>query len=440
MKGLKTYPRGGVHPPDRKTYSEGEPIKDAPIPETLTVPLSQHLGKPPECVVEKGDEVEEGSLLGKASGFISAAVHSPVKGTVKDITEVFIHNGLKSQAVVIERSEDGGERKAYQRTRDWQELTTQELIELISEHGIVGLGGATFPTHVKFMVPKGKNADTYIVNGVECEPYLTADNRLMLEKTSELLEGTRIVEKILTPDNVYVGIEENKPEAIATMERAIEEQGLPYKVVPLKLKYPQGDEKMLIKAITGREVPSGGLPIDIGAVVSNAGTILSIYEAVVYGKPLYERIVTVTGGTIQNPANLRVRVGTTVGDLIEQCGGFKGVPEKIVAGGPMTGFALHDLDIPVVKGMSGILALTSEEVGHARRTDCISCGRCVSICPVGLNPTTLFKLIDHLDYDAASEMGVADCRECGSCGFICPAHIPLPQGMKLGKKMLRKKG
>ncbi|MFP4178488.1 MAG: electron transport complex subunit RsxC [Spirochaetaceae bacterium] len=440
MKGLKTYPKGGVHPPERKDYSSRESIRDAAVPGILTVPLSQHLGKPAECVVEKGDEVEEGSLLGKASGFISAAVHSPVKGTVKEITEVYLHNGLKSQAVVIERSQEEAPRRSYNRVRDWQELTSQELIDLVSESGIVGLGGATFPTQVKLMVPKGKKAEVFIVNGVECEPYLTVDNRLMLEKTKELLAGTRIVEKVLNPKRVIVGIEENKPEAIARMEQVIKEQELPYEVAPLALKYPQGDEKLLIKALTRKEVPSGGLPIDIGAVVSNAGTIYSIYEAAVYGKPLIERFVTVTGGAIKNPSNLRVRIGTTIGELIEECGGFTEVPEKIVAGGPMTGFAIHDLDIPVVKGTSGILALTAAETGKGARTACISCGRCVSVCPMGLNPTTIFKRIDHLDYDSAAELGMADCRECGSCGFVCPAHIPLVQGIKLGKKMARKKG
>jgi Na+-translocating ferredoxin:NAD+ oxidoreductase subunit C len=440
MKGLKTYPRGGVHPPDRKTYSEDKAIEDAPVPEILTVPLSQHLGKPAECVVEKGDEIEEGALIGKASGFISAAIHSPVKGTVKEITEVYLHNGLKSKALVIEKSEDADGFRQWEKLRDWQELPIQEIIDLVAESGIVGLGGATFPTQVKLMVPKGKKAEFFIVNGVECEPYLTLDYRLMREKTKELLEGTRIVEKVLAPKKVMIGIEENKPQAIARMEQVLAEMGLPYELVPLKMKYPQGDEKLLIKAATGREVPSGGLPIDIGTVVSNAGTVFAIYEAVVCGKPLIERFLTVTGGAVERPANLRVRIGTKIGDIIDACGGFKGVPEKIVIGGPMTGFAVHDLDIPVIKGSGGILALTAEEVRGAKRTSCISCGRCVSICPMGLNPTTLFKLIDHLEYEAAAEMGMNDCRECGSCGFVCPAHIPLVQGIKLGKKMARKKG
>ncbi len=440
MKGLKTYPRGGVHPPDRKEYSCNESLRDAPIPQTLTVPISQHLGKPGELMVEKGDEVEEGALLAKSSGFISASVHSPAKGTVKSITDVYLHNGLKSKAVVLELSEEARVRSEREVIRDWQELSNKELIDLVAESGIVGLGGATFPTHVKLMVPKGKSAEVFIVNGVECEPYLTIDNRLMLEKAKELLEGTRIIEKVLQPERVLIGIEENKPDAISHMEKLVNELGLPYEVAPLALKYPQGDEKLVIKALTGREVPSGGLPIDIGTVVSNAGTIFSIYEAAVYGKPLIERYVTVSGAAVKNPANLRVRIGTTIGDLIEECGGFNGVPEKIVVGGPMTGFAVHDLDIPVVKGTSGLLALTAEEVGKANRTNCISCGRCVSVCPMGLNPTTIFKMVDHLDYEGASEIGMADCRECGSCGFVCPAHIPLVQGIKLGKKMARKKG
>ncbi len=439
MKGVKTYPKGGVHPSDNKGLSSQKQIKSALIPQTLVVPLSQHLGKPAEIQVEVGDEVREGMVLGKSSGFISSPVHSPIPGKVKEIKDVYLHNGLKSKAIVIEMEGEFDRSGKEQEKREWNQLSGKELLDIITESGIVGLGGATFPSHVKFSIPKGKKAELFVVNGVECEPYLTIDHRLMLEKTDELFEGIKIIQKILQPERIAIGIEENKPDAIELIEKRAGEVGLPLEVVPLKLKYPQGDEKLLLKALTGKEVPSGGLPIDIGAVVSNAGTVFSIYEAVVYGKPLIERLVTVSGGAIKDPANLKVRIGTPIGELIEECGGFTEVPEKIVAGGPMTGFAVYDLDTPVVKGTSGVLALTAKEVNGAARTNCISCGRCIEACPVSLNPTKLFKYVDHLEYDAAVEIGLNDCRECGSCAFMCPAHIPLAQGIKLGKRMARKK-
>ncbi|MGC9313064.1 MAG: electron transport complex subunit RsxC [Sediminispirochaetaceae bacterium] len=439
MKGLKTYPKGGVHPPDRKGSSSDKPIRNALIPQTLVIPLSQHLGKPADLTVEVGDEVREGMLLGKSSGFISAPVHSPVPGKVKEIKDVYLPNGIKTKAVVIEMEGEFDRSGKEQQRREWKQMSGKELLDIITENGIVGLGGATFPTNVKFSIPKGKKAELFVVNGVECEPYLTIDHRLMLEKTDELLEGVEIIDKILAPERMAIAIEENKPDAIQLMEEKIAERGLNIEVIPLKLKYPQGDEKLVLKAITGEEVPSGGLPIDIGAVVSNAGTVYSIYEAVVFSKPLIERFVTVSGGAIKDPANLKVRVGTPIGDLIEECGGFTEVPAKIVVGGPMTGFTVYDLDTPVIKGTSGVLALTAKEVNSAGRTNCISCGRCIQVCPMGLNPTTLFKKVDHLEYDEAVELGLNDCRECGSCGYVCPAHIPLVQGIKLGKRMARKK-
>jgi len=440
MKGVMTYPKGGVHPPDRKGLSSDKPIKNALIPQTLVVPLSQHLGKPAELVVEVGDEVREGMLLGKSSGFISAPVHSPVPGKVTEIKDVYLPNGIKTKAIVIEMEGEFDRSGKEQHKREWKQLNGKDLLDIITENGIVGLGGATFPTNVKLSVPKGKKAELFVVNGVECEPYLTIDHRLMLEKSDELIEGIEIIQKILAPERTAIAIEDNKPDAIQLMEEKIASKGLAIEVIPLKLKYPQGDEKLVLKSITGLEVPSGGLPIDIGAVVSNAGTVYSIYEAVVFNKPLIERFVTVSGGAIKEPLNLKVRIGTPIGDLIEECGGFSEVPEKIVVGGPMTGFTVYDLDTPVIKGTSGVLALTSKEVNSASRTNCISCGRCIESCPMGLNPTTLFKKVDHLSYDEALELGLMDCRECGSCGYVCPAHIPLVQGIKLGKRMARKKG
>ncbi len=439
MKGLKTFSIGGVHPPGRKYLTDRKEIINAVIPGTFVVPMSQHLGAPSECLVSVGDKVSEGMLIGKSSGFISSNIHSPVPGTVKEIKDIYLPNGMLSKAVVIELEGEFDRLGKEQDAEDWKSFSQEDLLGIIAESGIVGLGGATFPANVKFMIPKGKKAEFLVINGVECEPYLTADHRLMLERADMILEGIRIIAAIVKPERIAIGIEINKPDAIEAMVKAAEKASFPLEVVPLKIKYPQGDEKQLLKAVTGREVPSGALPIEIGCVVSNVGTVHAVYEAVVLKKPLIERVLTVTGGGIKEPKNLKARIGTPISSLIEECGGFSEVPEKVVVGGPMMGFTIYDLDTPVTKGTSGILALTSKEVKNAARTSCISCGRCVNACPMGLNPTTLFKFIDHGEYDEAEQIGLMDCKECGSCGFICPARIPLIQGMRLGKKMLRKK-
>ena len=438
MKNVKTFPKGGIHPHDMKHLSKDGNIVNAVIPPVSTIPLSQHIGSPSECVVTQGDEVREEMLIGKSTGFISANIHSPVPGIVKSIETILLPTGVSSQAVVIELQGEFNRIGKQHEKQTWDNLGKEELIQKIVDKGVVGLGGATFPSHVKYTVPRQKKAEYFVVNGVECEPYLTADYRLMLEKTSELFTGIRIIQKVLGVKKTLIGIEVNKPDAIEIMEQAAKESGLDIEVVPCKMKYPQGDEKQLLKAVLGREVPSGGLPLDIGAVVSNVGTVFAVYEAVVWNKPLIERVVTVSGGAIQRPGNLKVRIGTSVGTLIEECGGLKKNPEKIITGGPMMGFALCDMDTPVMKGTSGILALTAKECGRAKETPCIQCGRCIQACPMGLNPTRLFKNIDHGEYAAAEEMGLMDCKECGCCAFVCPARIHLVQGMKWGKGMLKK--
>lgn len=436
---LRTFPKGGIHPYERKEATRSKAIWNAVIPSECIVPLQQHIGGPAEAVVSEGESVREGMLLGKASGFVSANVHSPIPGTVKEIREIFLPNGVRSKAIVIALEGEFDRLGKNSEPRDFSSFTSEQLLTAIRDAGIVGMGGATFPTHVKYSLPKGSSAEILILNGTECEPYLSSDHRLMVEMTDGVLRGLEIVQRVLDADRVVLGIEQNKPDAIKKMRERIDALGLPFDVVSLRIKYPQGDEKQLIRAITGREVPSGGLPIDIGAVVSNAGTLNAIYEAVAFAKPLIERVVTVTGGAIKNPGNLKVRIGTSFAELIEECGGFSEIPEKIIAGGPMMGLAIYDLDTPVTKGTSGVLALTPREVNKGLQTACIQCGRCVRACPIGLEPTTLFKLIEHESYGDALDEGLMDCRECGCCGYSCPAHIPLVQGLRIGKRIARKK-
>ena len=434
---VRTFPRGGVHPHDYKHLSNHIPIRNAPIPPEAVIPMAQHMGAPAECLVAPGDEVREGMLIGKARGAFSANVHCSIPGRVKEIREIYLPNGIRSQAAVIEF--EGEFDRPAAPDGQWQSKSPQELLAIIREQGIVGLGGATFPTPIKFTVREGSRVEYFVMNGVECEPFLTADHRLMVEKTRELLTGIAVVARILSPAKILVGVEENKPDAIEALQAASAEDGPDIEVVPLKMKYPQGDEKQLLKALIGAEVPSGGLPLDIGAVVSNAGTVFAIYEAVVLGKPLIERIVTVSGTAVKNTANFKVRIGTPVSYLLEECGGFSEPPGKIVAGGPMMGFVVVDLDVPVVKGTSGILALSRAQTRPRSETPCISCGRCVAHCPLGLVPTRLYKWIDHQEYEQALAEGLMDCKECGCCGYVCPARIPLVQAMKLGKLMSRKK-
>jgi electron transport complex protein RnfC len=435
---LRTFGGGGVHPHEYKSLTNEIPIRNAPIPPEAVIPLNQHMGAPAECLVEAGETVREGMLIGKARGVFSANVHASIPGKVKEIRDIYLANGMPSKAVVVEF--EGEFERSSGAPQQWQEKDPQELLELVREQGIVGMGGATFPTPIKFSIREGSSVETFVVNGVECEPFLTADHRLMLEKTGHVLEGIEIVRRILSPERVLIGVEENKPDAVEALQGEIARRSSEIEVVVLKTRYPQGDEKQLLKALIGREVPSGGLPLDIGAVVSNVGTVFAIYEAVALGKPLIERIVTVTGPVLENPANFKVRIGTPVGNLLEECGGFAAKPGKIVAGGPMMGFALADPGVPVVKGTSGILALSERQSRPALQTPCIGCGRCVSACPFGLSPTTLYKWIEHREYQEAMNAGLMDCKECGCCGFVCPARIPLVQGMKLGKMMARKKG
>ena len=432
---LATFRKGGVHPSDMKSLSNNRPIERLPIPKELVISMSQHLGAPATAVKAVGDHVSKGEKIGTASSFISADVHSPVDGTVTAIKKVTMANSVVCDALVITPDEQQSE--PFTEKRDYSEFTKEQILAEIKDKGIVGMGGATFPAHVKMTIAPGKSVQALVINGVECEPYLTADHRLMLERTEQVLEGIMICRKALSPERTIIGIEANKPDAIEKLSKAVAEKGLPIEVMPLKMKYPQGDEKQLLKATINREIPSGKLPLDVGAVVMNLGTTHAVYEAVAYGKPLFERVMTITGDCISRPCNVIAPIGTKVRDLLDFAGGFSSEPDKLVSGGPMMGFAFYDEDTPVAKGTSGILAIADKK--NYRQTHCLSCGRCVSACPMGLMPTKLYALISNGKYEEAMKNNLMDCKECGCCAFSCPAHLDLVHAFKTGKKMGRKK-
>ncbi len=430
---FKTFKIGGVHPPENK-LSAGVPIEAAPLPKRVFIHLGQHLGAPAKPVVQKGDKVKVGTLIGTAEGFISANVHSSVSGTVFGIEPVADVSGYKRPAVIIDVEGDDWE-PAIDRTPTLKKeitLDKKAIVEKIKEAGIVGLGGATFPAHVKYMVPEGKKIDTLLINGVECEPYLTSDHRLMLERSDELLVGTRILMTALGVEKAIIGIEANKPDAIALLERKAKDH-LGITVQPLKVQYPQGAEKQLIKACINREVPSGKLPLDVGCVVSNVGTVVAVYEAVQKNKPLFERIVTITGKKMTKRANFVVRIGTPISELIAACGGAPEGTTKLINGGPMMGKAMISADIPVTKGTSGVILVDASEAKRREPSACIRCAKCVEACPMGLEPYLIEKLTDYSRWDEAEEVGAADCVECGSCQFTCPAARPLLDNIRLAK-------
>lgn len=430
---MKTFKLGGVHPEENK-LSAGAAIEVLPLPEKVFIPVSQSLGAPSKLIVEKGAVVKTGQLLAKGEAFISSNVHSSVSGKVSRIEEITDTSGYRRTAVVIdvEGDEWDGQIDCSREIKTEITLSRDEIVKKINEMGVVGLGGATFPSHVKLMVPEGKKAENLLINGVECEPYLTSDHRLMLERSREMLIGIQILMKGLDVKKAYIGIEKNKPDAIDHLKKLVAEfPGI--EVVPLKVKYPQGGEKQLIKAITGREVPSGKLPIEVGCVVNNVGTALAVYEAVQKNKPLVERVVTVTGKSLKKPSNLLVRIGTPVNKLIDFAGGLPEDTGKVINGGPMMGKALTSLDVPVVKGTSGILVMPEKESKRMPVVNCIRCARCISVCPMGLEPVLLAQLSENQRYESAEKERILDCIECGSCHFTCPAGRPLLDYLRLGK-------
>ncbi len=435
MSKAATFERG-IHPEYHKELAAGQPITQAGLPQRVVIPVSQHIGAPATPSVNIGDEVKKGQVIGGTTAFVSSPVHASISGKVIAIADFPGATGRMVQSIVIE-SDGRDEAVPFKEHPDYLNLPADEIKTLIKEAGIVGMGGAAFPTSVKLSPPKEKTIDTVIINGAECEPYLTADHRLMVERPKEVVEGLKIIMKSLGVRQGYIGIEENKPDAIEAMKSAVSGESN-IEVRSLEVKYPQGAEKMLIKAINGREVPSKGLPMDVGVVVQNVGTALAVYEAVRYGKPLIERVVTVTGRGIRKPANMMVRIGTLMSEVIEQCGGLVEDAVKVIAGGPMMGFAQWSLDVPVVKGTSGILVLTKDEyVSSDEYSACIRCGSCIDVCPMGLNPSMLSILSEKGFFEETKEYNIFDCFECGSCAYVCPAKRPMVQLMRLAKSQIK---
>ncbi len=429
--------KGGIHPLKAihhgKYLSEKRPIEKCSVPEEIILPISQHIGAPSTPVVKAGDKVDMGQMIADASGYVSVPCFSSVSGTVKAIEPRPHISGRPMMSIVIENDFEDRLYPGIKSPGKLADLSPKEIVDIIKGAGIVGMGGAAFPTHVKLSPPPEKKIDTLIVNGAECEPYLTADHRIMLEFPDEVVRGLQAVMKVLNVKNAYIAIEDNKRDAIAAVSKAA--QGKNIDVVTMHVKYPQGAEKQLIYTVTKRQIPSGGLPMDVGAVVVNAGSVYQINLAIEKGLPLFERVVTVTG-SVNNPSNLLVRLGTPISHVIGFVGGFSGKIEKLIAGGPMMGITQHSLDAPVIKGTSGLLALDTGMVRSAEESPCIRCGKCVAICPMGLLPYLLSDYSENERFEDAEKKHVLDCIECGSCAYVCPANRHLVQGMRLAKSQI----
>ena len=427
---LRTF-KGGIHPPHGKSFTEKKPVEKANEPKVVMIPLQQHIGAPCQPIVQVGDKVKVGQKIGDTEAFVSAPVHSSVSGEVKEISQKLTPTG-EVLCIVIEADGKNDVDESVQPKPDVETLSKEEILKVIREAGITGMGGAAFPTHVKLSPPPDKKIDTVILNGAECEPYLTADHRLMLENPDRVVYGLKAIMKALNVTEGHIGIEANKPDAISAMEEAVkEEKGM--RVVPLKVKYPQGAEKQLIYACTKREVPSGKLPMEVNVVVSNIGTAAAIGEAFKTGMPLIERIASITGSGIKEPKNLKIKVGTSFKDIIEQCGGYNGKIGKLIMGGPMMGLAQFTDEIPCIKGTSGILVFTEEDARLPKPQNCIRCGKCVETCPMGLMPLYISAYASNNMLDKAEEVNALDCIECGSCSFVCPSKRPLLETIRVGK-------
>lgn len=419
----------GIHIKDNKNLTENKKIEVMPMPKTVCIPLSQHIGAPCEALVGVGDNVQVGQLIGKSDKFMSANIFSSVSGTVKEFIEIPTATGQKVKHICIEN--DFKDDKVF--LEPLKNPTQNQILDRIKEAGIVGMGGAAFPSHIKLSPPKDKKIDTLIINGAECEPYITCDNRVMLEYSDKLISGIKLIAKALNVKDIYIGIEDNKPEAIQKLKKY---EGI--NVMPLKSKYPQGAEKQLIYAITKRKVPLGGLPMDVGCVNDNIHTAYSVYKAVYEGIPCYERVVTISGRAVEKSGNYLIRTGTSFRYISDYCK-LKNKPQKVISGGPMMGFSVFNMDIVISKATSSILFLNEDEVSKIESDTCINCGRCAKACPMYLMPMYIDSYSLEGDYKNAKKYGALDCIECGCCAYVCPAKRPLVQSIRLAKKTIRQK-
>ena len=430
---MRTFRIGGIHPNDNK-FTAGKKIEIAPLPKQVAIPLAHYIGAPSVVCVKKGDMVKAGQIIGNANGFISANVHASVSGKVNKIDVQLDASGYKRPAVFIDVEGDEWEEgidRSETLVRECN-LSKEEIIEKIKSAGIVGLGGATFPAHVKLSPPPGKKADVLVINAVECEPYLTCDHQLMLEKGDEILVGVSIIMKALEVKRAVIGIENNKPDAIKHLSNISKNfEGI--SICPLKVQYPQGGEKQLIDATIGRQVPSGALPIEVGAVVMNVGTTFAVYEAVQKNKPLFERVMTVTGKSAIKPGNYKVRLGTILAEVVDLAGGIPAGTGKIIGGGPMMGRSLMNLNVPMAKGSAGILFMKDEEAVRKPMRNCIRCTKCVTVCPMGLEPFLLMNESERNMWPEMEKDRVMDCIECGSCSYTCPSNRALLDYIRFGK-------
>ncbi len=423
---------GGVHPREQKEGTKDRAISDVRIPLRVVIPMIQHTGAPCRPVVKIGDTVKKGQIVGRVAQFITSPVHASISGTVREIKEAPHPTAGKSVSVVIDSDGKDEWDTSLRGRKDAAGLTKEEITDIIKESGIVGLGGAAFPAHVKLKPPK--KIDTVILNGAECEPYLTCDDRLMIERPAGVIKGLLLIMKALDVNKAVIAIESNKPNAVESIRGALKNPDIRLEVLPTK--YPQGSEKQLIEAVLKKRVPPKGLPLDIGCVVHNTGTAVAIYEAVCEGRPLIERIVTLAGDCIKEPSNLKVRIGTSIKDLLDECGGAVKEISKLIVGGPMMGIAQPTMDTPVIKGTTGVLFLSEDEARFFDETTCIKCGRCVDACPMNLLPSVYAKLVKKEKWEKLDDYNIDDCIECGACSYLCPGRIPLVQYVKTGKREL----
>ncbi|MDD3519165.1 MAG: electron transport complex subunit RsxC, partial [Chromatiales bacterium] len=432
----------GVHPPELKDATRDQPIRRLPFAPRCVVPLSQHFGKPAVPLVAKGQEVVRGEPIARADGYMSVPMHAPVTGVVEGIELMASARGPKVQSILIRAYASASQQVLYERPCDVGAMTKEELAQAIQDVGLVGLGGAAFPTHVKLAVPAGQQVDTLVVNGCECEPYLTTDHRVMIEHTDALLAGIRIALRATGAARAVIGVEDNKPEAIEAIRAKLGPGDSEVEVVPVRTKYPQGSEKLLIKVLLGREVPSGHFPYNVGVVVNNVGTLASLGALLPQGRGLIERVVTVAGPGVRKPGNYLVPIGTPLRYLLEHVG-YTGDASRVILGGPMMGNAVASLDVPITKGASGVLVMPEEtgDDGEGQRIQpCIRCGRCLSACPVNLNPSELGRLAAKREYAAMQErFHLNDCFECGCCSYVCPSNIPLVQYFRIAKSVNRER-